>query len=70
MKVFGPFMKNASTGAYNQLWAATADKVELKSGCYYTPVAALTKPSGYGQDDKMAEALWEWTENELDSKGY
>ena len=70
MMAFGPFMKTASTGAFNQLWAATAPKADLISGAYYTPVAALSKPSAYGQDGKMAKALWEWTEKELKSKGY
>lgn len=68
MMAFGPFMKVASTGALNQLWAATAPNVT--SGAYYTPVGSLTKPSVYGQDSKMAEELWEWTEKELQSKGY
>lgn len=69
MMAFGPFMKTASTGAFNQLWAATAPKAGLTNGAYYTPVGYLSKPSGYGQDGSMARELWEWTEKELASKG-
>ena len=50
--------------------AATGPKGDIKNGAYYTPVGVLSKPSGYGQDDKMAQALWEWTEKELASKGF
>ena len=71
MMALGPFFKTASSGdAYNQLWAATAPKTALTNGDYYSPVATMSKPSGYGQDGKMARELWDWTEKELALKGY
>ena len=71
MMALGPFIKTASSGgAFNQLWAATAPSTALTNGGYYTPVATLSKPSGYGQDAKMARVLWDWTEKELALKGY
>jgi len=57
-------------GTRNQLWAATAPMDQLKTGAYYKPVGNLSSGSGYAQDGKMAENLWEWTEKELASKGY
>ena len=68
--IFSPFMKTVSTGAYNQLWAAVGPKADITSGGYYTPVATLSKPSKYGQDDNMAQELWDWTAKELAYKGY
>lgn len=70
MMAFGPFMKTASTGAFNQLWATTSPKQDLLNGAYYTPVGSLSKASGYGQDVQMARELFDWTEKELESKGY
>ena len=71
MMALGPFLKTASSGgALNQLWAATAPDTALTNGGYYTPVATLSKPSGYGQDAKIARVLWDWTEKELALKGY
>ena len=63
--LFGPLMRTASTGTYNQLWASTAPKGDLTSGAYYTPVAVLSKPSAYGQDGQMARKLCEYTSLDL-----
>ncbi|KAI9713576.1 MAG: hypothetical protein M1820_000958 [Bogoriella megaspora] len=54
-------------GAYNQLWAATAPKKDIKNGAFYTPVAELAKPFKYSQDQELREKLWTWTEKELES---
>ena len=70
MMAFGPFMKTASTGAFNQLWATASPKQDIVNGAYYTPVGSLSKASGYGQDAQMARELFDWTEKELESKGY
>ena len=70
LKVGGSFLGKPSTGALNQLWAATAAKSELTSGTYYTPVGNASGGSGYARDGKLASSLWDWTENELASKGY
>jgi NAD(P)-dependent dehydrogenase (short-subunit alcohol dehydrogenase family) len=55
-------------GAYTQLWAAFADRAEMKSGEMYEPVGVPTKLNAKAQDEELAEALWTWTEEAL--KGY
>lgn len=70
LMVFGPLMKTVTTGAYNQLWAATTQKEELKNGVYYTPVGSESKGSGNAQNRSLAKELWDWTEKTLSSKGY
>ena len=60
--------KPVDEGAWNQLWAATAERGELVNGAYYEPVAVLGKHSKYSSDEVLAGRLWEWTQEEL--KGY
>jgi len=53
-------------GPYNQTWAATTAKSNLESGAYYTPIAVKTQPTtAQAQDEKLAERLWDWTQEEL-----
>ncbi len=70
MMVFGPLMKTVVTGAYNQLWATTTKKDELKNGAYYTPIGSESKGSGNAQNQSLSKELWDWTEKTLSSKGY
>jgi retinol dehydrogenase-12 len=39
----------------------------VQSGEYYEPVGVGNLASEYGKDNKLAEAVWEWTERELDA---
>ncbi|KXG54054.1 Short-chain dehydrogenase/reductase SDR [Penicillium griseofulvum] len=57
-------------GAFNQTWAATVDKAEIRNGGYYEPVGKLEngKLNETARDDNLAERLWDWTEEEL--KGF
>ncbi|KAF1967762.1 NAD(P)-binding protein [Bimuria novae-zelandiae CBS 107.79] len=55
--VAGIFLTNVHDGAKRQLWAATAPSKEVKNG-------AITK------DEALAERLWEWTNKELEAKGF
>ncbi|KAK5132226.1 hypothetical protein LTR08_009286 [Meristemomyces frigidus] len=57
-------------GAKNQLWAATAPKEEVRQSCYWKPVGIKSAGSGYAQNAKLAEELWEWTEAEFKKQGY
>lgn len=68
--IFGSFMKTVETGARNQLWAATTEKDNLVNGAYYTPVGCRSNGGGHAQDRKLSKGLWDWTEKELDAKGY
>jgi NAD(P)-dependent dehydrogenase (short-subunit alcohol dehydrogenase family) len=60
-------------GAYNQLWASTVPKDKLVNGGYYKPVGSKAGGSiltGYARDEKLADKLWAWTEEELKKHGY
>ena len=48
--------------------AATSE--EAKTGTYYVPIATESSGSKYSRDPKLAEELWEWTEQQLTEHGY
>lgn len=53
-------------GHLNQVWAVGVPKDKAKQGEFYEPVGKLT--TGYTHwclDQKLAEKLWDWTEEEL-----
>jgi len=57
-------------GAHSQLWAATAPRGEgegmVRTGTYYEPVGVAAKrTTGDSRDGKLADELWEWTEEAL-----
>lgn len=61
----GKLLKPAE-GAYNQLWAATAEKQKVVNGSFYEPVGVLSgKLDKAAKSEQLAGELWEWTENEL-----
>lgn len=71
LKIVGPlFMADVPTGAKNQLWAATAKKSEVKSGCYYTPIGRQSGGSRLAQKSDLARELWDWTDGEISRLGY
>jgi hypothetical protein len=59
--------------AWNQQWAAVADKGEgegeVVSGVFYEPVGVRGELTMAGGDDVLAKQLWEWTERELEAAG-
>ncbi|KAJ7189451.1 oxidoreductase [Mycena pura] len=61
-----PFsMKTPKEGAYNQLWAATADREGIVNGEYYEPVGVRGRHARKSRNVELAKRLWEWTEKEL-----
>ena len=71
--LISPFFTKLEQGAWNQLWAATVEKDKLVNGGYYKPVGVLGKGSyvtGYASNEKLADRLWDWTEEELKKHGY
>lgn len=80
------FATAASQGAWGQTWAATApvagkawtktqtkggkEMVEVESGSYYTPVAKEGGQSSLARDSELAGTLWQWTEEQLEKRGY
>lgn len=66
-------MTRLEEGAWNQLWAAAAPKDQLQNGGYYKPVGVLSSGSyltGYASNEKMADDLWDWTEEEFKRHGF
>ena len=58
----------AAQGAYNEVWAATADAAKVKSGEMYEPVGVLTKQlNNDAKSDELAGKLWTWTEEQLEA---
>ncbi|EEY23508.1 retinol dehydrogenase [Verticillium alfalfae VaMs.102] len=53
-----------ATGVKTQLWAAVSPEAE--SGEFYFPVGVPGKASKHARDREMEEALWAWTERELE----
>jgi NAD(P)-dependent dehydrogenase (short-subunit alcohol dehydrogenase family) len=53
-------------GAYNTLWAATADKAGIVNGEYYEPVGKLGRHARESKNAELAAKLWDWTEKELE----
>ncbi|KAI9667611.1 MAG: hypothetical protein M1821_000427 [Bathelium mastoideum] len=60
-------MLTPEEGAYNQIWASTAPKKDIKNGAFYMPVGQIAKPFKYSQDDELRERLWVWTQKELEN---
>ncbi|KAF2428849.1 NAD(P)-binding protein [Tothia fuscella] len=59
-------------GTFNSLWACTAEKDKLENGAYYKPVglkSAGSPMTGYARDEKLADQLWDWTEEEFKKHG-
>ncbi|MCJ1385285.1 hypothetical protein MMC17_008406 [Xylographa soralifera] len=71
MSIFGPWIfASLQEGAKIQIWAATTRREDLQNGAYYKPIASLSKGSLDAQNDKLAKTLSNWTEEELEKKGY
>lgn len=55
-------------GTLNQLWASVSKEVE--NGQYYDPVGKVGSVSKFVGDESQAPLLWEWTEKELEKRGF
>ncbi|XP_008293503.1 retinol dehydrogenase 12-like [Stegastes partitus] len=58
MKVSSPFLKNPVQGAQTTIYCAVEPSLANETGQYYSDCAP-TSPSSAGQDDNMAQKLWE-----------
>ncbi|KAF5984994.1 alcohol dehydrogenase Bli-4 [Fusarium coicis] len=56
-----------SEGVKNHLWATTTPVIG--NGEFYEPVGKTGGLEGHGLDDKMAQKLWDWTEEQLKDQG-
>jgi len=50
-------------GVHDQFWASVSK--DVKSGEYYEPVGIWGPVSPLGEDDALAQKIWDWTEKEL-----
>ncbi|KAI8675774.1 hypothetical protein NCS57_00479400 [Fusarium keratoplasticum] len=57
-------------GAWSSLFAVASPQFGSKdSGAYIVPYAKIGTPSPLAQNTELAKQLWDWTKNELGSKG-
>ena len=61
---------DAAAGARCQVWAATAKKEDLVNGEFYLGVGRKGGSFAAALDAGPAKKLWEWTEAELQSRGF
>jgi len=54
-------------GVKNGLWAATAQKTEVRNGAFYEPVGKIGVETMASKNDELAKKLWEWTQMELEA---
>ena len=47
-----------------------SDAKEVQNGMYYVPLMKEGTQSKFAKDKKLAEMLWEWTEEQLKERGY
>lgn len=59
---------NADSEMYR--WASVAPREKIVNGAFYTPVGSKSSGSWLADDGKLAEEFWDWTEKEVESKGY
>ncbi|KAH9203363.1 retinol dehydrogenase [Leptodontidium sp. 2 PMI_412] len=64
LPLVGLLSTNVRNGANNQLWAAVSP--DAKSGEFYFPVGVTGKGSKQSRDKALEDALWNWTEKELE----
>ncbi|KAH7124965.1 hypothetical protein B0J13DRAFT_565955 [Dactylonectria estremocensis] len=62
-------LTDVHAGARAQLWASTTDRLNVKSGGFYNHKMTEYKDAVLN-DDKIAGALWDWTEREFASHGF
>ncbi|KAM0332008.1 hypothetical protein ACHAQA_002274 [Verticillium albo-atrum] len=63
------FLTDVHRGAHAQLWASTADVKRVKNGGFYNQNLKEYSDAVL-KDNKAAQALWKWTEKELEEHGY
>ncbi|KAL1302232.1 hypothetical protein AAFC00_002657 [Neodothiora populina] len=63
-------MRDVHYGALNQLWASTVSKEKVRQSIYWVPVGSASAGSAYARDEKLAQKLWDYTEEELKKHGY
>ena len=47
-----------------------SDVKQVQNGMYYVPLMKEGTQSKFAKDGKLAETLWEWTEEQLRERGY
>lgn len=65
LPIVGFFSKKVTNGAKHQLWAAVSP--DVISGEFYHPIGITGQGSKQSDDKALEDALWNWTEKELES---
>lgn len=65
LPIVGLLSTNVSDGAKNQLWASVSP--DAKPGEFYYPIGITGKGSRQSRDKALEDALWNWTEEELEA---
>ncbi|KAK0757367.1 hypothetical protein N5P37_010089 [Trichoderma harzianum] len=75
--VLSPILKclrvtpSVDVGSYNSLYTiASPDFSDQLNGKYFVPVAKVETPSKFAEDPELATKLWEWTDKEMQAKGF
>lgn len=62
---------SVADGALSQLWAAfESDETHVENGGAYFPVGKKDPGTNFSNDDELVEKLWDFTEHELQTKGF
>ncbi|KEP45424.1 putative oxidoreductase, partial [Rhizoctonia solani 123E] len=64
-KILGLMLYPASYGALTQLWSGTMPEGETHSGKFLIPWARVGDAGPYSHDEKLAERLWAWLEEQV-----
>ena len=68
-KVGGLFMATVEQGTRNQLWCCTGPREAVRKGYYFTPIGKMSQGQAYAQDEKLADKLWEYSEEDVKKYG-
>ncbi len=69
MRCAGILVDQAKGGLSSMFAVASPGFKAADSGSYIVPYAKIGKPSAYALDAKLGERLWNWTVEEMASKG-
>jgi len=67
--LFSTVFASVQQGTLNSLWAATAPKQEVGKSYYFEPVGKPVKGNWHARNEKMADKLWDYTEEEFKKHG-
>lgn len=70
LKIGGWVRVTPEQGSLGQLWASVTPREKIVSGNYYMPVGVKSSGSCLAADEDLPGEFWEWTEKQIESKGF